>query len=145
MRIVDDEFSGHPDSGPDAVDPSSIDVVHKGNSLSVTWDAPVGAATYDLTYYRGNRAHARAAWNRTGTSLNITCDIRAGAGASASGLTLIETWRGPRYSALYVNAGSAGFAVELPPFAGIDAETLGVLSGTLADAAPERCTVQEIH
>ena len=48
-------------------------------------------------------------------------------------------------SELYVNAGSVGFAVELPPFAGIDAETLGALSGTLADAAPERCTVQVIH
>ena len=48
-------------------------------------------------------------------------------------------------SELYVNAASAGFAIELPPFAGIDAETLGALSGTLADAAPERCTVQVIH
>ena len=48
-------------------------------------------------------------------------------------------------SELYVNAGSTGFVVELPPFAGIDAETLGALSGTLADAAPERCTVQVIH
>ena len=48
-------------------------------------------------------------------------------------------------SELYVNAASTGFVVELPPFAGIDAETLGALSGTLADAAPERCTVQVIH
>ena len=48
-------------------------------------------------------------------------------------------------SELYVNAGSTGFVVELPPFAGIDAETLGALAGTLADAAPERCTVQVIH
>ena len=46
---------------------------------------------------------------------------------------------------LYVNAGSVGFAIEIPPFAGIDAETLGALAGTLADAAPERCTVQVIH
>ena len=38
-----------------------------------------------------------------------------------------------------------GFAVEIPPFAGIDAETLGALAGTLADAAPGRCTVQIIH
>ena len=45
----------------------------------------------------------------------------------------------------YVNAASVGFVLELPPFAGIDAETLGALSGTLADAAPERCTVQFIH
>ena len=48
-------------------------------------------------------------------------------------------------SELYVNAGSVGFVVELPPFAGVDGETLGALSGTLADAAPERCTVQVIH
>ena len=48
-------------------------------------------------------------------------------------------------SELYVNAGSVGFAIEIPPFAGIDAETLGALAGTLADAAPERCTVQAIH
>ncbi|MCY3829878.1 MAG: TraC family protein [Rhodospirillaceae bacterium] len=48
-------------------------------------------------------------------------------------------------SELYINASSAGFIVELPPFAGIDAETLGALAGTLADAAPERCTVQVIH
>ena len=46
---------------------------------------------------------------------------------------------------LYVNASSVGFAIEIPPFAGIDAETLGALSGTLADAAPERCAVQVIH
>ncbi len=46
---------------------------------------------------------------------------------------------------LYVNAVSVGFVIEIPPFAGIDAETLGALAGTLADAAPERCTVQVIH
>ena len=48
-------------------------------------------------------------------------------------------------SEFYVNAASLGFVLELPPFAGIDAETLGALAGTLADAAPERCTVQFIH
>ena len=46
---------------------------------------------------------------------------------------------------LYVNAASHGFVLELPPFAGIDSETLGALAGTLADAAPERCTLQVIH
>ncbi len=46
---------------------------------------------------------------------------------------------------LHVNANSLGFVLELPPFAGIDAETLGALAGTLADAAPERCTVQVVH
>ena len=48
-------------------------------------------------------------------------------------------------SELYVNDGSCGFVIEVPPFAGVDAETLGALSGTLADAAPERATVQVIH
>ena len=48
-------------------------------------------------------------------------------------------------SELYVNAASTGFVLELPPFAGIDAETLGALAGTLADAAPARCTVQVLH
>ena len=48
-------------------------------------------------------------------------------------------------SETYVNAASAGFVIELPPFAGIDGETLGALAGTLADAAPERCTIQVIH
>ena len=48
-------------------------------------------------------------------------------------------------SELYVNARSHGFVLELPPFAGIDEETLGALSGTLADAAPEYCTIQAIH
>ena len=48
-------------------------------------------------------------------------------------------------SETYVNAASAGFVIELPPFAGIDTETLGALAGTLADAAPERCTIQVIH
>jgi len=48
-------------------------------------------------------------------------------------------------SELYVNAASTGFIIEIPPFAGIDEETLGALSGTLADAAPEHCTVQILH
>ena len=48
-------------------------------------------------------------------------------------------------SETYVNAASAGFVIELPPFAGIDTETLGALAGTLADAAPERCTIQVLH
>ena len=73
----------------------------------------------------------------------------------------LEPWRAPETPAalgellpwrafdergeLYVNAGSVGFVIEVPPFSGVDAETLGALSGTLADAAPERCTVQIIH
>ena len=48
-------------------------------------------------------------------------------------------------SELYVNASSHGFVLEIPPFAGIDTETLGALGGALADAAPQRCTLQFIH
>ena len=48
-------------------------------------------------------------------------------------------------SELYINAASHGFVLELPAFVGIDTETLGALAGTLADAAPERCTIQIIH
>ena len=46
---------------------------------------------------------------------------------------------------LYINAQSHGFVLEVPPFSGIDAETLGALAGVLADAAPERSTIQVIH
>ena len=45
----------------------------------------------------------------------------------------------------FVNAASVGFVLEIPPFAGIAAETLDALAGTLADAAPDRCAVQVIH
>ena len=55
-------------------------------------------------------------------------------------------WRAwDEQSELYINAASHGFVLELPPFAGIDAETLGALAGVLADAAPERSTIQFIH
>ena len=54
---------------------SNISVTHNGTSLSVSWDAPAGATHYDVTYY-GNGVNARAAWNRAGTTLEITCDIR---------------------------------------------------------------------
>ena len=66
--------------------------------------------------------------------------------AVPAALHALLPWRAfDESSEIYVNAASAGFVLELPPFAGIDAETLGALAGTLADAAPERCTVQVIH
>ena len=46
---------------------------------------------------------------------------------------------------LYVNAASTGFVLEVAPFVGLDAETLAALAGVLADAAPERATVQVLH
>ena len=65
---------------------------------------------------------------------------------TAAALCGLLPWRAfDERGELYVNAGSVGFVIEIPPFAGIDAETLGALAGTLADAAPERCTVQVIH
>ena len=66
--------------------------------------------------------------------------------AMPAALHALLPWRAfDESSETYVNAASAGFVIELPPFAGIDAETLGALAGTLADAAPERCTIQVIH
>ena len=66
--------------------------------------------------------------------------------AMPAALHALLPWRAfDEGSELYVNAGSVGFILEIPPFAGIDEETLGALAGTLADAAPERCTVQAIH
>ena len=66
--------------------------------------------------------------------------------ALPAALHALLPWRAfDESSELYVNAHSVGFVMELPPFAGIDAETLGALAGTLADAAPERCTIQVVH
>ncbi len=66
--------------------------------------------------------------------------------AMPAALHSLLPWRAfDESSELYVNAESVGFVLELPPFAGIDAETLGALAGTLADAAPERCTIQVLH
>ena len=66
--------------------------------------------------------------------------------AMPAALHALLPWRAfDEGSELYVNAASIGFVLEIPPFAGIDEETLGALAGTLADAAPERCTVQAIH
>ena len=60
---------------PDTV--TNIRVRHNGTSLSVSWDASARATAYDVTYYdTGSRRNWRAAWNRAGTSLRITCDVR---------------------------------------------------------------------
>ena len=58
---------------------TNIQVAHKGTSLAVSWDAPAGATHYDVTYYRHDtKVNARGAWNRAGSSLNITKDSRDG-------------------------------------------------------------------
>ena len=64
-----------PTQAPDAV--AAVSVVHNGSSLAVSWEAPARATHYDVTY-SGNGTNARAAWNRAGTSLTITCDVRPG-------------------------------------------------------------------
>lgn len=58
------------------MDATSISVVHNGTSLTVSWTAPARADAYDVTYYQAGAAHARAAWNRAGATLTITCDSR---------------------------------------------------------------------
>ena len=62
-------------TAPDTV--TNIRVRHNGTSLSVSWDASARATGYDVTYYdTGSRRNWRAAWNRAGTRLRITCDVR---------------------------------------------------------------------
>ena len=62
-------------TAPDPV--ASVSVAHNESSLVVSWEAPARATHYDVTYYGGG-VNARAAWNRAGTSLTITCDVRTG-------------------------------------------------------------------
>ena len=58
---------------------TNISVRHDGSSLYVTWDASVGATGYDVTYTNAaDNSTGRGAWDYTGTTLTITCDIRAG-------------------------------------------------------------------
>ena len=69
VMIVDD------DGAPDQV--AEVRVVHNGTSLTASWDAPARATAYDVTYYNHRTGeNARAAWDRPGTSLEITCDVR---------------------------------------------------------------------
>ena len=62
-------------TAPDPV--AAVNVTHKGSSLTVSWAAPARATHYDVTY-SGGGVNARAAWNRAGTSITITCDSREG-------------------------------------------------------------------
>ena len=56
---------------------ASVNVVHNGSSLTVSWSAPARATHYDVTY-SGGGVNARAAWNRAATTITITCDSREG-------------------------------------------------------------------
>ena len=60
-------------TAPDPV--AAVNVTHQGSSLEVSWNAPARASHYDVTY-SGGGVNGRAAWNRAGTSLTITCDSR---------------------------------------------------------------------
>ena len=60
-------------TAPDPV--AAVNVTHQGSSLEVSWNAPARASHYDVTY-SGGGVNARAAWNRAGTSITITCDSR---------------------------------------------------------------------
>ena len=62
-------------TAPDPV--AAVNVTYKGSSLEVSWAAPARATHYDVTY-SGGGVNARAAWNRAGTSITITCDSREG-------------------------------------------------------------------
>ena len=65
-----------PLAGPDAV--ASVSVAHNGTSLGVSWTAPAGAASYDVTYTDANDiSWQRAAWDRAGTGITITTNVDA--------------------------------------------------------------------
>ena len=58
---------------------TGITVTHNGSSLYVSWNASAGATGYDVTYTNAaDNSTGRGAWDHTGTTLTITCDIRAG-------------------------------------------------------------------
>ena len=65
------------DETPDPV--TGITVTHNGNNLTVSWNASAGATGYDVTYTNAaDNSTGRGAWDHTGTTLTITCDVRAG-------------------------------------------------------------------
>ena len=74
-----DSARAAPPGTPETLQPpaavASVNVTHNGTNLSVSWDAPARATHYDVTY-SGGGVNARAAWNRAGTTLTITCDSR---------------------------------------------------------------------
>ena len=75
--------TGTPTAGVRPAAVAEVRVTHNGNSLTVSWDAPARAASYDVTYYNTtDGVNARAAWNRADNSdsptLTITCDSRSG-------------------------------------------------------------------
>ena len=58
---------------------TGITVIHNGNTLSVSWDPSANATAYDVTYTNAaDNSTGRGAWDHTGTTLTITCDVRDG-------------------------------------------------------------------
>ena len=131
-------------SAPEAV--AEVRVVHKGNSLSVSWDAPARATHYDVTY-SGGGVNARAAWNRAGTSLEITCDIREGHSNCVSGSTTYTVGVRARNAAgesAWVNSAPAPGPQTAP--AAVASVTVVHNGGKLAVAwdAPARATHYDV-
>ena len=98
---------------PDSV--ASVNVVHNGNSLTVTWPAAARATHYDVTY-SGGGANARGAWNRAGTSLTITCDSRYPGEdrdciQSGAGYVVAVRARNAAGASAWTNSPAAAFAV----------------------------------
>ena len=131
-------------SAPEAV--AEVRVTHKGNSLSVSWDAPARATHYDVTY-SGGGVNARAAWNRAGTSLEITCDIREGHSNCVSGSTTYTVGVRARNAAgesAWVNSAPAPGPQTAP--AAVASVTVVHNGGKLAVAwdAPARATHYDV-
>ena len=114
-----------PTEAPDAV--AGVTVVHLGNKLAVSWEAPARATHYDVTY-SGGGVTGRAAWNRAGESLEITCDSRPaheGQNCIARGTTYTV---GVRARNAAGESGWTNSAAAAPP-----AALLGVADATAAE------------
>lgn len=96
---------------PDPV--TGISATHNGTSLTVSWTAPARATHYDVTYFGGG-VHGRAAWNRAGTSLTITCDSRAGTNCVAAGSSYTVGVRARNAAGERAWANSAAATFSLP-------------------------------
>ena len=115
-----------PATAPDAV--AEVRVVHNGASLTVSWDAPARATHYDVTYDGSASPNARAAWNRAGTSLTITCDSRY-PGENRHCVNGAETYHvGVRARNAAGESGWTNSAAASPP-------ALGVANATAAEGA----------
>ena len=129
---------------PDAV--GAVRVTHNGNSLSVSWDPAARATHYDVTY-SGGGVNARAAWNRAGTSITITCDSRTGyenqnCVTAATSYTVGVRARNAAGTSAWVNS-----AVATPPLPAAVADVRAVHKGSSLEVswdAPARATHYDV-